>query len=85
MTWSVCDVCQVSPICKGRVRCHGHQLRIAASIAVDADQTVTAGHATAIEVEHALHHQFSFPLTALIHVDPHGDSDAHDATAHHRR
>jgi len=67
-----------------RVRWHGHQLRIAASIAVDADQTVKVGHDTAHEVEHALHHQFSYPISALIHVNPHGLSDAHDATAHHR-
>ena len=68
-----------------RVRWHGHQLRIAASIAVDADLTVKAGHDTAHDVEHALHHRFSFPITALIHVDPHGLPDAHNATAHHQR
>jgi len=67
-----------------RVRWHGHQLRIAASIAVDADHTVKVGHDTAHNVEHALHHQFSHPISALIHVNPHGLSDAHDATAHHR-
>ncbi|NNJ48429.1 MAG: cation transporter [Acidimicrobiia bacterium] len=68
-----------------RVRWHGHQLRIAASIAVDADLTVIAGHDTAHDVEHALHHQFRYPIIALIHVDPYGQSDAHDATAHHQR
>ncbi len=67
-----------------RVRWHGHQLRIAASIAVDPELTVMAGHTTATEVEHALHHQMSAPLTAVIHVDPYGHSDAHDITAHHR-
>ena len=67
-----------------RARWHGHQLRIAASIAVDADLTVKAGHDKAHDVEHALHHRFSFPITALIHVNPIGVSDAHDATAHHR-
>jgi cation diffusion facilitator family transporter len=68
-----------------RVRWHGHQLRVAASIAIDADVTVKEGHDTAHEVEHALHHRFSFPVAALIHVSPHGVPGAHDATAHHER
>lgn len=66
-----------------RVRWHGHQLRVAASIAVDPDLTVQAGHDRALAVEHALHHRYSFPVSAVIHVDPHGHTDAHDATAHH--
>ena len=66
-----------------RVRWHG--LRIAASIAVDADRTVKVGHDTAHDVEHALHHRFTVPVTAVIHVDPHGQTDAHDTTAHHSR
>jgi divalent metal cation (Fe/Co/Zn/Cd) transporter len=55
------------------------------SIAVDPDLTVEEGHETAHEVEHALHHQFTFPVQAIVHVEPHGRSDAHDATAHHIR
>lgn len=68
-----------------RVRWQGHQLRITASIAVDPDLTVKVGHDTAHEVEHALHHRFTSPITAVIHVDPHGQTDAHDTTAHHSR
>lgn len=68
-----------------RVRWHGHQLSVAVSIAVDPDLTVEEGHETAHEVEHALHHEFSFPVHAIVHVEPHGSSDAHDATAHHIR
>lgn len=66
-----------------RVRWHGHQLRIAASIGVDADLTVKEGHDTAHEVEHDLHHHFTVPVTAVIHVSPHDVPGAHDATAHH--
>ena len=66
-----------------RVRWHGHQLRIAASVAVDADLSVKEGHDVAHDVEHALLHHFSFPVTAVIHVSPHGVPGAHDATAHH--
>jgi cation diffusion facilitator family transporter len=68
-----------------RVRWSGHQLRIAAAIAVDADITVREGHRVAHEVEHALHHRFGFPINALIHVNPHGVTDAHEVTAHHLR
>lgn len=67
------------------VRWHGHQLRIAVSIAVDPQLTVRTSHDTVIEVEHALHHRFTFPIVAVIHVEPHGQPDAHDSTAHHRR
>jgi cation diffusion facilitator family transporter len=67
-----------------RMRWQGHQLRVSASITVAADMSIAAGHETAHEVEHALLHTFSFPVIAVIHVDPGGQSSAHDATAHHR-
>ncbi len=67
------------------VRWHGHQLSIAVSISVDPDLTVSKGHDTAHEVEHALHHRFTFPVQAIVHVEPFGQSEAHDTTAHHNR
>lgn len=66
-----------------RVRWQGHRLHISASIAVDPGVSVSEGHDTAHEVEHALHHRFEVPVTSLIHVDPDGPSSAHEATAHH--
>ncbi len=68
-----------------RVRWHGHQLSVAVSVSVDPDLTVSEGHDTAHEVEHALHHRFSFPVQAIVHVEPSGQSGAHDGTAHHNR
>lgn len=68
-----------------RVRWHGHELRVAVSIAVDPAISVKLGHDIALQVEHAFHHRFTFPVTALVHVDPHEQPDSHDATAHHRR
>ena len=68
-----------------KVRWHGHQLHVSASIAVDPELTVVAGHEAAQRVEHALHHAFPFPVVAVIHVDPEGVSSAHDSTAHHHR
>ncbi len=67
-----------------KLRWQGHQLHISASIAVDPDLTVTAGHDTAQTIEHELRHAFQFPITTVIHIDPHGKADAHQKTAHHR-
>lgn len=68
-----------------RVRWRGHRLGVTASVCVDSDLTVGAGHEIALDVEHALHHRYSFPVNAVIHIDPHDLEDAHDATAHHDR
>lgn len=67
-----------------RARWHGHQLRIAASIAVDPGLTVADGHDIAHRVEHSLHHEFATPIHAVIHTEPHGLTQAHEATSHHK-
>ena len=66
-----------------RVRWHGHQLRIAASISVAPALTVKDGHDIAHTVEHELHHAFSTPIVATVHVEPSDHPDRHDITAHH--
>lgn len=66
-----------------RVRWHGHQLRIAASIAVVSTLTVKDGHDIAHTVEHELHHAFAAPVVATIHVEPSDQPDRHNITAHH--
>lgn len=68
-----------------RARWHGHQLRVAADIAVDPAISVAEGHDIAHEVEHALHHDFTTPVHAVIHIEPHGQDHAHQVTAHHRQ
>jgi cation diffusion facilitator family transporter len=67
-----------------RARWHGHQLRVAASIAVDPTISVAGGHHIAHEVEHALHHEFTTPIHVVIHIEPQGQTQAHEATAHHK-
>ena len=66
-----------------RVRWHGHQIRVAASVAVDPSISVAEGHDVAHSVEHALHHAFTTPITVIVHVEPHGQTEAHETTAHH--
>jgi cation diffusion facilitator family transporter len=68
-----------------RVRWHGHQLRIAASISVDAALTVKEGHDIAHRVEHELHHAFTTPVVATLHVEPSNHPERHEITAHHNR
>lgn len=68
-----------------RVRWHGHQLRITASIAVASELSVKEGHDLAHTVEHDLHHAFTTPVVATIHVEPSDHPDRHDITAHHTR
>lgn len=68
-----------------RLRWHGHQLRIAASVSVPPTLTVKEGHDIAHAVEHELHHAFAVPIVATIHVEPAGHPGRHDITAHHLR
>jgi cation diffusion facilitator family transporter len=82
---SIRGIDQVEDISDLRVRWQGHQLNVAVSITVDPGLTVEQGHETAHEVEHSLHHRFTHPIQAIVHVEPTGRSDAHEATAHHIR
>lgn len=68
-----------------RVRWLGHQLRITASISVNAALTVKEGHDIAHTVEHKLHHAFATPIVATLHVEPSDHPERHEITAHHRR
>lgn len=82
---TIADVDGVDSVDDLRVRWNGHQLRIATSISVAATLTVKEGHDIAHLVEHELHHAFSTPVVATIHVEPADDPDRHDVTAHHIR
>lgn len=68
-----------------RVRWHGHQLRVAASVSVASDLTVAQGHDIAHGVEHELLHHFSTPIAVTIHIEPDDQANRHDSIAHHPR
>lgn len=82
---TIANVKRVESVDDLRVRWNGHQLRISASISVTATLTVKEGHDIAHTVEHELHHAFSTPVVATIHVEPADEPERHDATAHHTR
>lgn len=65
------------------MRWHGHRMLITLVAAVDPDLSVRQGHQTAQTVTHDLIHAFPFNVEVLVHIDPSGDPDAHDITAHH--
>lgn len=66
-----------------RARHQGHLLLITLCILVDPEITMAEGHGIAHEVEHTLLHEFPNAAEAVIHVDPLGDTDAHNIAEHH--
>lgn len=66
-----------------RMRWHGHRMCITLVAAVDPDLTVRRGHEIAQIITHDLIHAFPFIVDVLVHIDPTGEPDAHDITAHH--
>jgi cation diffusion facilitator family transporter len=62
-----------------RLRWIGHRLRAECDIVVDAQLTVVAAHAVAVEAEHRLIHEVPRLTAALVHADP----EPHEGTDHH--
>lgn len=82
----VCDVAEV------RARWIGHRLTLELNVAVNADVSVTQGHAVAKEVRHRVLHRVPHVSGVTVHVDPaaesgetfHGiDGHAHDGLPFH--
>jgi cation diffusion facilitator family transporter len=65
-----------------RLRWIGHCLRAECAVIVDAQLSLSAGHAIAVEAEHRLLHDVRRLTAAFIHADPDGEQD-HPITAHH--
>lgn len=73
----------VAEITAMRLRFSGHRLMVTASIGVDPEASVTAGHDVGERVAHELAHQLPYALDAFVHVDPAGLEGCHDLTDHH--
>ncbi len=67
-----------------RMRWQGHRLLITLVAAVDPDLSVRDGHRISQAITHDVMHAFSCTTEVLVHIDPSGEDDAHQPTAHHR-
>jgi cation diffusion facilitator family transporter len=68
-----------------RLRWIGHRLHAETALAVDADLSVAAAHAIAVDAEHRLLHAVPRLASVTVHTDPATtDTDPHHALAHHR-
>lgn len=68
-----------------RARHTGRSLLVQLHVDVDGDLPLRDAHAIGEEVRHDLVHEFDALHEVDVHLDPHGDHDAHDRTAHHFR
>lgn len=67
-----------------RARWTGRRVLAELTLEVAPDSTVARAHALGEEVRHRLYHRID-PLTdVIVHLDPAGADDAHDAVSHHR-
>jgi cation diffusion facilitator family transporter len=69
-----------------RLRWIGHRLHAECDIVVDADASLVAAHAVAVDAEHRLIHAVPRLAGATVHADPQAGpgTDHHAAVAHHR-
>lgn len=67
-----------------RARWMGRRVLAEVTLEVAPETTIALAHALGEEVRHRLYHRID-PLTdVIVHLDPAGDADAHDAVSHHR-
>lgn len=78
------SVAGVQGVSELRLRFQGHRLDLTTCIQVDPGLSLARAHDTAHAVEHELHHALGVPMSATVHVEPHGVDDAHRSIAHHR-
>lgn len=68
-----------------RARWTGRRVLAEITLEVDPETPLSHAHALGEEVRHRLYHRID-PLTdVIVHLDPAGHEDAHDAVSHHRR
>ena len=68
-----------------RARWTGRRVLAEITLEVAPDTPLSDAHALGEEVRHRLYHQID-PLTdVIVHLDPAGHADAHEAVSHHRR
>ncbi len=68
-----------------RARWTGRAVRAEVTLEVAPDTPLRTAHALGEEVRHRLHHQIGPLAEVIVHLDPAGDSAAHDTVSHHLR
>ena len=68
-----------------RARWTGRRVLAELTVEVDPDSTLARAHALGEEVRHALYHRIDSPIEVIVHLDPAGDTAAHEAVSHHGR
>ena len=75
----------VLAVTEARARWMGRRVLAEITLEVAPETPLAHAHALGEEVRHRLYHRID-PLTeVIVHLDPAGHADAHDAVSHHRR
>jgi cation diffusion facilitator family transporter len=74
----------VASVSEVRARWTGRRLRAELVLTVAPDETVSRAHALGEEVRHALFHRIEALADVVVHLDPAGDAEAHQAVRHHQ-
>jgi divalent metal cation (Fe/Co/Zn/Cd) transporter len=83
---SLRDVAGVREVTALQLRWTGHRLRAETSVTVDPELDMVAGHAIAVDAEHALLHGVPRLVSATVHLSPAGEAGdhQHQTLDHHR-
>jgi len=73
----------VVDVSEARARWTGRRVRAELTLAVAPSETVARAHALGEEVRHRLFHRVESLADVVVHLDPAGDTAAHEATSHH--
>ena len=68
-----------------RARWMGRRVLAELTLEVAPETTLALAHALGEEVRHRLYHRIDPLSDVIVHLDPAGDTYAHDAVSHHRR
>ena len=81
------EVSQATPgvrgVAEARARWIGRRVIAEVTLEVEPSSTLAHAHALGEEVRHRLYHRIGPLVEVIVHLDPAGDSAAHEAVSHH--
>ena len=75
----------VLAVTETRARWTGRRVLAEITLEVAPETPLSHAHALGEEVRHRLYHRIDTLTDVIVHLDPAGHADAHDAVSHHRR